>query len=192
MTKAIIFDCFGVLTADTWHEFTMSLPADQAAQARSLNRAYDSGIISLQDFLTGVQDVTGKKPKLVEEMLDKETSKNTALLSYIAYLKNNYKISLLSNIGTNWIRESFLSPDEQALFDDIVLSFEVGMTKPDPAIYELACKRIGVKLDETIIIDDIERNCEVAKSMGMKAIQYQDFMSMKTQLENILTADSNN
>lgn len=192
MTKAIIFDCFGVLTADTWHEFTMSLPADQAAQARSLNRAYDSGMISLQDFLTGVQDATGKKPKLVEEMLDKETSKNTALLSYIADLKNNYKISLVSNIGTNWIRESFLSPDEQALFDDIVLSFEVGMTKPDPAIYELACKRIGVEPTETIVIDDIERNCEVAKSIGMEAIQYQDFMSMKSQLENILAADSNN
>lgn len=191
MIKAIIFDCFGVLTADTWHEFTVSLPQDQAEEARSLNRAYDSGHISLQEFLKGVEDVTGRKPQLVEEMLDHETSKNVALLKYIASLKENYKIGLLSNIGTNWIRESFLTKEEQALFNNIVLSYEVGMTKPDPQIFELACRRLGVEPEETIMIDDIERNCMAASELGMKSVLYKDLSSLKPQLESLL-ADSNN
>jgi epoxide hydrolase-like predicted phosphatase len=184
--RAIIFDCFGVLTEDLWREFTASLPADEARQARELNHAYDAAMISKQEFLQQVYAVTGRHPDQVEALLDTETHKNIELLSYIDTLKPTYKIGMLSNIATPWIRDKFLTAAEQKLFDDMVFSFEVGMTKPDKKIFELACNRLQVLPAETIFVDDVDRNCEAAQELGMKSIIYTDFASMLRQLHTLL------
>ena len=69
--------------------------------------------------------------------------KNTELLDYIRTLKPTYKIGLLSNVSSNWIH-TFLTKPELDLFDDLVLSFEVGMTKHDARIFSLTSGRLGV------------------------------------------------
>jgi putative hydrolase of the HAD superfamily len=185
--KAIIFDCFGVLTTDTWRAFVDSLPPEaDITRARELNHQYDAGLISLTEFLDQVHEATGKSPQLVEQLLDKETTKNTQLLDYIQTLRPTYKIGLLSNIGTDWITESFLTADEQALFDDMVLSHTVGMTKPDPAIFRLACERLGIEPTETVMIDDVDMYCSAAREVGMQAIVYQGFQQLKRDLDQVL------
>lgn len=188
--KAVIFDCFGVLTEDTWNAFLATLPDTiDVEEARSLNRAYDSGIISKEDFLAGVKEVTGQEPRQVEMLLGAEIVKNTALLDYIRELRERgYKIGLLSNIATNWIRDSLLSVEEQKLFDTMVMSFEVGMVKPDPRIFALACERLGVEPEDSVMIDDIDRFCEAARGGGLHAIQYKDFKQLQPELEKLLQA----
>lgn len=187
MIKAIIFDCFGVLTTDTWREFCSSIESFEVLkQARELNHEYDSGKLSLQEFLAKVQDLTGSQPTLVESLPDGSALKNAELLKLISSLKSKYKIGLLSNIASNWIRDSFLSETEQNLFDEMVFSYEVGITKPDERIFELICERLGVELEEAIMIDDIESYCESAKSIGMKSVVYHNFVQMKKELDQIL------
>lgn len=57
------------------------------------------------------------------------------------------------------------------LFDDIVDSHEVGVRKPNPAIYHLAMERVGVtEVSRTVFLDDIERNVVAARAIGMHAI----------------------
>jgi epoxide hydrolase-like predicted phosphatase len=57
------------------------------------------------------------------------------------------------------------------LFDDVVDSSEVGMRKPDPAIYELALERLGGVAPETsIFLDDLPANLEVAERLGMRGV----------------------
>jgi HAD superfamily hydrolase (TIGR01509 family) len=57
------------------------------------------------------------------------------------------------------------------LFDDIVDSHEVGMRKPNPAIYQLAMERVGARdVTRTVFLDDIERNVVAAHALGMHAI----------------------
>jgi len=191
-TRAIIFDCFGVLTTDVWRAFLDNLPAGtDTTEARRLNHAYDAGLISLQDFLEGVQKATGQKPTRVEELLEGtgEVVKNTRLLEYITQLRGRgYKIGMISNIATNWIRDTFLSAEEQALFDHMLFSYELGLTKPDPRIYRLACERLGVEPEEAIFIDDIDRYCAAAEAEGLGAIIYTDFGTVQSQLESLLTA----
>jgi len=58
----------------------------------------------------------------------------------------------------------------EALFDDIVDSCEVGIRKPDPAIYRLACERLGVAPEATLFIDDHQGNVVGAQAVGMAAI----------------------
>lgn len=188
MIKAIIFDCFGVLTTDTWQAFLDGLPETiDREPARQLNKAYDAGIIDKETFLAQVKVVTGRIPRQVENMLATEVVKNTALLSYIKELKQDYQIGLLSNVATSWITDSFLTPEEQALFDQMIFSYQVGMTKPDPRIFLLACERLRVAPKEAVMIDDIERYCESAKAEGLHAVTYHDLAQLKHQLGLILS-----
>lgn len=191
MIKAIIFDCFGVLTTDTWRAFIDSLPDTADVQtARDLNRAMDAGMISKEEFLQGVKEATGMLPPEVENMLGGEIVKNKPLLTYIADLKQRgYKIGLISNISSNWIRDQLLTPEETALFDHMILSYEVGMVKPDPRIFILACERLRVAPQETVMIDDIDSYIAGAEGEGMHGIVYTDLDTLKQHLNLLLNSN---
>ena len=60
------------------------------------------------------------------------------------------------------------------LFDDIVISAEVGMHKPQPEIYRLAAKRLDVDPAQCLFVDDLRENCEGAETVGMTAIRFRD------------------
>ncbi len=186
MTKAIIFDCFGVLTADTWREFAATLPEGQYKKARILNRAYGAADLTKTEFRRAIHDLTGRLPQDIDKLFDHETAKNTELLGYIAELKKSYKIGLLSNVGSNWIRDRFLTPEEQKLFDAFIFSYEVHMTKPDPRMFELAAEELGVPLESCILVDDVDTHCETAQSLGLQAVQYYDFQQVKHDLQRLL------
>lgn len=187
MIKAVIFDCFGVLTADVWREFIDNLPPEaDVNRAREINHQYDAGLLSLDEFLDQVEEATGHRPIEVEKLLDNEVKKNKALLGYIEELKQSYKIGLISNIATNWIRDKFLNAQEQSLFDAMVFSYEAGTTKPDAEIYKLACDKLGIHPDEAVFTDDVKSYCEAAEALGMRSVHYRDFRQMKQELEVIL------
>ncbi|MDZ7744402.1 MAG: HAD family phosphatase [Candidatus Saccharibacteria bacterium] len=187
MIKAIIFDCFGVLTTDTWRAFIDSLPesADTNA-ARETHRAYDAGLLDKETAAEQIKQATGSTFTELEDIRVENTIKNEQLLIYIKQLKPRYKIGLLSNVATPWITDSFLTPDEQELFDAMVFSYETGMTKPDPQIFELVCKKLNVEPQEAVMIDDIERYCEAARDIGMQAVVYRDLKQLKQELKRIL------
>lgn len=191
MIKAIIFDCFGVLTSDKWKEFASTLPKNQREPARRLNRALDRGQLGQKEFISAINQLSGEPTELVEQIFSAEMPKNNQLLSYIRRLKANYKIALLSNVASNWVTDIFLDSEEISLFDEIVLSHHAGVAKPSAEIYQLTAERLGVRPDECVFIDDGLANCEGARAIGMQAILYEDLANMKQQLEKIL-ADTNN
>lgn len=183
MVRAIIFDCFGVLTTDKWRAFLDTLPpAADIERARDLNRALDSGIISYDDFLSGVAEATSITASEIERNIRGEVVKNVSLLSYIRNLKQQYRIGLLSNISSDWITREFLSKQEQTLFDMMVFSYQTGMVKPDPRIYMLACERLRSAPHETVMVDDVEGYVAAAKSEGLEGIVYTDLEDFKQQL----------
>ncbi len=64
-----------------------------------------------------------------------------------------YRLGLLSNVSDGAaIPITHLGLDQ--LFDELMLSHEVGLLKPEPAIFELACRRLGVTLAETMFVAD--------------------------------------
>lgn len=72
------------------------------------------------------------------------------------------------------------------LTDLIVYSHEVGMKKPDPAIYELCLGRLGMRPDEAVFVDDVEENCEAARALGMSAVLFQDTAQVIRDLDALL------
>jgi 2-haloacid dehalogenase len=71
---------------------------------------------------------------------------------------------------TNWSAEKFVLIKEKYevfnLFEDIMVSGEVGLVKPDPAIFRLLLQKIHRQPDECVLIDDSLENIESAQKMG--------------------------
>jgi 2-haloacid dehalogenase len=68
-------------------------------------------------------------------------------------------------------------------FRDIVVSGEVKLLKPDPAIYYLALDRFGLRPAEALFIDDRAINVEAALAVGMKAHLFIDAADLRARLE---------
>jgi epoxide hydrolase-like predicted phosphatase len=190
MTRAIIFDCFGVLTKAHWKDFWVALPDQELrSAARELNKDHDSGLISLDEFRVKLAKLTNKSMDQISAIFQEtEPIKNFELLDYIRELKVSYKIGLISNVGTSWIDDKLLTKDEQALFDSLIYSYRVGMIKPDPEIYLLAAKQLGVEPSECVFVDDIAEYCRAAEKLGMQSIVYDSFLDFKKELIKILAS----
>ena len=69
------------------------------------------------------------------------------------------------------------------LFDHVVESSKVGVRKPDPAFYELACKLAEVEPHEVVFLDDLGVNLKPAAAMGMTTIKVVDPGAALAELE---------
>jgi len=76
------------------------------------------------------------------------------------------RTGLLSNSwGLDYERDGW-----DALFDAVVISGEVGLRKPDPAIYALAAERIGRPAEACVYVDDLPGNLKPARALGMATV----------------------
>ena len=69
-------------------------------------------------------------------------------------------------------------------FDAHVLSHEVGLLKPDAAIYRLTLDRCGLEAERTLFVDDILANVEGARAVGMHAIVFDSADQVRQELTN--------
>ena len=87
---------------------------------------------------------------------------------------------------SNWSAETFplVQPRFEFLnwFDEIVLSGEVKVNKPDPAIYHILLERINRQPQECIFIDDSAANIEAAQQLGFQAIHFQSPAQLRQDL----------
>jgi putative hydrolase of the HAD superfamily len=79
--------------------------------------------------------------------------------------------------------------DVTELFDVLVVSGVVGVQKPDPDIYRLVLKRLGLHPQETIFVDDFTRNIEAAQELGMQTLHFRAGMDWKGELSRRLGVD---
>lgn len=182
MIKAVIFDCFGVLQIDAEQSFLEQHP-DHRAELLQLRAQADVGLLDRLELLAGFSEVTGIAPDAIDRTLRSEHALNKPLLGCIQILRERgVAIGMLSNLGRGWFNEFFPEGAVRDLFDDIIISGEVGMAKPQPEIYQLALERLGIEPKEAVFVDDRESNCEGARAVGMAAIFYQDFEQFKVAL----------
>ncbi len=190
MIKAIIFDCFGVLAEDGWTPFKRKYiegNAEIAMAVQLLGREVDSGRRSVEDMIRETAKLVGVDESKVRAAVGRQVP-NEQLFAYIANeLKPKYKIGMLSNAGYDVVTSLFHKSQMQ-LFDVCILSYEVGLVKPDPRMYKLVAERLGVIVNECVMIDDQQRHCAGAVSVGMQAVYYQDFEQMKRDLSKLLEA----
>ena len=188
MVKAIIFDCFGVLTTDGWLPFKQQHfeGNDQLwQQATDLNKQFDSGLISYEDFARQIGDLAGVSAKEVLRAIEGNVA-NERLFEYIREeLAPHYRLGILSNAGGNWLDRLF-TPEQLQLFSATTLSYQTGFIKPDPRAYQAILDSLHAAAEECLFIDDQERYCTAAKEVGMQAVVYTSVEKLRSDLQKLL------
>ena len=115
-----------------------------------------------------------------EKMLRDEIAGSVEILGDLR--DKGYRLHALSN----WSAETFPIARRRfgflSWFEDIVVSGEVGLAKPDPKIFALAIKRCALVPNRTVFIDDSSRNVEAGRSAGMQALHFRDPVQLRTDL----------
>jgi putative hydrolase of the HAD superfamily len=93
------------------------------------------------------------------------------LHAFARSLRPRLRTAILSNSTDGARREEQARYGFEFDFDPIIYSHEVGLAKPDPAIFELTCARVGVAPEEMIFIDDKQTHVNAASSLGIHAIR---------------------
>jgi putative hydrolase of the HAD superfamily len=103
--------------------------------------------------------------------------------------KAGLQIAMLTN---NWVsfdaRGQEISERDEVLdlFDVIIESSKVGVRKPDPRFYELACEALAIEPTEAVFLDDLGINLKPARAMGMTTIKVEDPDVAIAELESVL------
>lgn len=141
-----------------------------------LNLSFETGSISPEDFIGGFQKQLPNASK--EDIL---RAWNAVLadfpfyrLEFLQELSKKYRLFLLSNtdsIHINTFEEksgiSFYK-DFYACFEKVYFSFDIGMRKPDPKIYQFVLDQNNLIADNTLFVDDKTENTDSAATLGIK------------------------
>ncbi|KKU46178.1 MAG: HAD superfamily hydrolase [Microgenomates group bacterium GW2011_GWA2_46_7] len=116
---------------------------------------------------------------------------NLELVQIIKKLKRNrFKTAIVSNTSGLIMRQrlaDYFGEKINTLFDEIVISSEVGLLKPDPKIYQLVLDRLGVLPSNSIMVDDSDQYLKGAQAIGIRCFQYYDNLSLTQYLQGLLT-----
>lgn len=198
--QAVVFDVGGVLeiTAPTgWVErWEARLGLEPGGLEERLGDVWEAGVmgtITLDELERRTGEILALDAPhvaaLMQDIWDEYLgSLNVPLTAYFASLRPRYRTAILSN--------SFVGAREQEheryqfgdLCDLIIYSHEVGIRKPEPRIFELACEQLGAQPAEMLFLDDIEANVEAARQLGIHAILFQTTEQAITAIEAALGA----
>jgi putative hydrolase of the HAD superfamily len=150
----------GVVTAEEyWEKFAQGIGAQVQGNIIERLRVLDTEMWSVTS------------PEMTEWVrLLKEAGMTTALLSNMQHDMSAYA---RKNFG--WLKE----------FDHLFLSCEVGLVKPDPAIFHHCIARMGVAPEETLFVDDREGNVSSARAVGIKAIRFRTVEQLREELRGM-------
>lgn len=175
MIKAVIFDCFGVLAHDGWLPFRSRYFSSDTAkfeEATDLNKRSNAGFIEYDDFLNQISELAGISAEQARHEIE-DNPVDVELFTFIRELKPQYKIGMLSN-ASDYHLGSLFTDEQIELFDEIVLSYQVGAIKPDPIMYQTIAAKLGIDPEESLFIDDQERYVTGAREAGMQSLQFVD------------------
>ena len=189
MTKAVIFDCFGVILADALSVLCAELELqepDKVQEMRSIIHAANKGIIAPEDSTARVAQLLGMSIDQYRTRIREGEVRNQPLLDYIKSLRSDYKTAMLSNITVQGATRRFPNNELAEYFDVVVISSEIGFAKPDEEAYLITAERLGVTPEECVFTDDRAGYCEAARMVGMQAIVYEEFPQFRQQLTEVI------
>lgn len=117
------------------------------------------------------------------------THANPDTLALMKKLKaEGFKIGILTNMARQFADMTFpvTFAEHTKTADALVISAHEDLIKPDPAIYDLMCKRIGLAPEELIFVDDLERNCIAACKCGWQAVQFTTVAEAEAKIRDIV------
>ncbi|MEI7812169.1 MAG: HAD family phosphatase [Ignavibacteria bacterium] len=151
----------------------------------TIHRSFERGDIKEDEFIKlmlGCCEQLIDKPAFCQYYSEIFTE-NKNVIALLPELKKKYKLVILSNTNNIHFEFGYKHKDFLKNFDKLILSYEAGALKPEPAIYKAVENYTGLPPAEHIFIDDIEEYAEGARAMGWDAIQFKSFEQLAGDLK---------
>lgn len=199
--SACVFDFGGVMTLATMPEGALKV-AERLGINRDIitlgyakyRRQLDGNFITFEDMydlILADNDIELSKDdiaELIEADISSFHARNEETVKFMRSLKERgYKIGILTNMPTDFVpRFKKYFSDFIKLADAMVVSGEEKMFKPQRRIYRLMTERLQVAPSEICFFDDVEANCESARSCGWKAIRFSNVDQIAQEFEDLV------
>jgi putative hydrolase of the HAD superfamily len=197
--KGLLVDFGGVLTTNVFDSFrafcedegldpkTIKRLFREDPRALECVRALERGELSEEGFAERFGELLRLEPErrtgLVDRMFGHIQPDEVMVEALRQARAQGVRTGLISNsMGAGrYDRSTF--PE---LFDGVVISGDEGIHKPEPAIYELGCARVGLAPADCVFVDDLRENCEGAEAVGMTAVLHRGADRTLPRLEELL------
>jgi putative hydrolase of the HAD superfamily len=176
----LIVDYGGVLTTDIFASFRKFCEAEgldpetvrdrflKDTEARRLLEELETGRMREAEFEPAFAAVLEVESERLIDRLFGGMEPDRAMVEGVrAARAAGVRTGLLSN---SWGDDRYDREQLAELFDAWVISGEVGLRKPDPAIYELAAERLGLPPEACVFVDDLPGNLKPARALGMATV----------------------
>ena len=194
--KVVFFDVGGVLVLDFIHQKVKDL-ADRYGKNRELQRILEVSAKIRPQVDLGNLGESEFWVRILQEVGVQASERDCQCEPYFRAIDGVQAVA--QDLRAKGLRTAILSNDSRELallrrerfgfdniFDDIIISSEHGMIKPDEKIFQLALNRSAVTADECVFIDDREENILTARSLGFHGIIFEGVAQLEVELEKIL------
>lgn len=190
--KLLVFDMGHVFIDFDWEAVVAGFCAASGRSRDELRRAfaevsrlgYESGRIDSEGFLRELNRRLGTTLSLAEfrDLWTVSFSENREMVQLFETLRQQRPLYLLSN--TNEMHYEFLQSTFNVArhFQELILSYKVGCSKPEASIYQEVLRRSGLEAGQCLFVDDLEPNVRAATQIGMQAIRFTGVDDLKTRL----------
>jgi putative hydrolase of the HAD superfamily len=151
--------------------------------------AYDRGDLTGLSFWQKLVSDAGLSlaPEAIDELNRWDarmwTTANPEMLAWHQALKaHGLETAILSNMGDSVMESIVENFAWIAGFDVLIWSYQHGMAKPEPAIYELLIEKLGAAPEETLFLDDKLENIEAARQLGIVGLQFSTVEQLRRDL----------
>ncbi len=196
--RGLIFDFGGVLWNMRWDvardlEAAHGVPVNALAETlyrtpiwAALERGAGDRAAWLEEAHRLLEARAGRSLPRLHEMWRATQHPIAETINLVRALRPPYRMAILSNADASLrsrLRDGLGIHD---LFDDVICSAEVGIAKPEPAIYGLAAARLGLPAEACVFVDDSEPNVQAARGIGMRGVFFR--VDRGDDLRTLLTA----
>lgn len=198
MIKNIVFDIGNVCVDFCYKEFFAGFGfskdvTERICRATAESKAWDLGDVGdvpeeqlLEMFIAQDPEIESQLRKVYENFSGIVRERAETIPWLCELRSKGYQTYYLSNYPSKIARECADQMKFLDYMDGGILSYKIGMVKPNADIYRKLLSDYGLKAEECLFIDDRADNCEAAVREGFSAIQFTTYEEVRAKMEEVL------
>lgn len=179
--KAVVFDAGGVITE--WKKPLKKFLKQLGVSAEDWMKAIkpdeesaNKGLVEPDEYCQRIMRRLGysNQWRLLRKVMPGSFQRIEQTFQLLAELKGKYRLAMLTNAFKGSVDALDKKTHHKQYFDLIIDSSVVGLVKPDKRIFLLTCKRLGLRPEDCLFVDDDEINIMAAEKLGFKTVHFTD------------------
>ena len=194
MIRAVIFDMDGVIAEteyvhieaekQTMLKYGIRISEDDLHEYTGTTaKLMFTKLIRKYDLNTTFEEMFRVKEKILFKLLEEGVQPTKGVVDLLLELrKRKVKLAVASSSHRKMIEYVLKKLEITDFLDSVVGAEDIKRSKPDPEIFQISAKRLKVKAEECLVVEDSKLGVEAAKRAGMKCLGYVNPSSGKQDL----------